>query len=53
MSSLAHNNIPFEAHLYPVGAHGLSLADKTVGVNSIYPSIPGWFDLAVKWAESL
>ena len=53
MSSLAYNHIPFEAHLYPEGGHGLSLADTTVGINSIYHAIPGWIDLAIKWADNL
>ena len=53
ISALANHGVPFEAHLYPTGPHGLSLANKTVGVNEVYPSVPGWADLAATWAQSL
>lgn len=55
-SALAKYHIPFELHVYPHGAHGLSLCDKRTWADNPYlvnERAAGWFDLAVRWAKEL
>jgi acetyl esterase/lipase len=46
--SLAKANVPYELHIYPLGPHGLSLADeRTAKVNHpqyIVPRVIGWVE---------
>lgn len=46
-------NIPAEMHIYPVGAHGLSLATKETSVSAngfgIQPECESWIGLAGDW----
>lgn len=51
--SLRNNNIPFEAHFYEKGKHGLSLANKCTTLNEEYrrPHINTWFKLALEWLD--
>lgn len=54
MDALAANGIPFESHIYPFGAHGLSLATKEVSDGNegrVVPYVEGWIDLATKWIK--
>ncbi len=46
------HKIPFEAHLYPYGRHGLSLANEKTDCgdpNSNDPHVATWADLSVMW----
>lgn len=47
VEALAKHSVPFEAHIYPHGPHGLSLATWEVGSKNNHVS--GWFELAIKW----
>lgn len=53
MTALQKQAIPFEAHLFPEGQHGLSLADETTGNQQFAsePHVAGWFELAVSWIK--
>ncbi len=46
-------NIPFEAHIFEKGYHGLSLANRTVASTDegINPNVARWLELAVQWLE--
>lgn len=55
-TALAKYHIPFELHIYPHGAHGLSLCDKRTWANNpglLNDVAAGWFELAVKWAKGI
>ena len=55
-SALAAHGVPFELHVFPHGAHGLSLCDeRTWSTNPkfINPTAAAWFSLAVRWAKSI
>ena len=54
--ALRRAGISFEMHLYPKGAHGLSLAiEETAGSreNSVEPSCQNWISLVQSWLERL
>lgn len=43
---------PFELHVYPYGAHGLSLANEEISMNNpamIVEDVQEWIDLAIDW----
>lgn len=46
-------NIPFEAHFYEKGSHGLSLADKTSAreERQVEADVQGWFSQALRWVR--
>lgn len=50
---LKKHSIPFEAHFYQKGPHGLSLADKTSAREEaqIIPDDQGWMQLAIRWVR--
>lgn len=53
-SALAEAGVPFEAHIFPHGAHGLSLANSETAVGQDYYLVPHteiWPDLALKWIK--
>jgi len=55
--ALRKKEIPFELHIYPVGGHGISLADERTGTTSmedtrIVPECQGWMDLSIQWIKS-
>jgi len=55
-AALAEHHIPFELHVYPHGAHGLSLCDERTWAGNpamLNGVAKGWFDLAVRWAKEL
>ena len=55
-AALAKHHIPFELHVYPHGAHGLSLCDERTWANNPYlvnKRASEWFALAVKWAKEI
>ena len=52
LQALRKAGVNAEAHLYPVGPHGVALGtDETQGVNGKYlePYCDSWMDLAVRW----
>ena len=50
-NAYAKNNIPFEAHLYPKGPHGLSLCTDVVGTPDDIAD--KWFFESVRWMKSI
>jgi acetyl esterase/lipase len=55
-AALAAHHVPFELHVYPHGAHGLSLCDERTWADNpcyINPVAAGWFNLAVRWAKEI
>lgn len=45
--------VPCELHIYPEGAHGLSVATEEVAngnAANVIPHLQGWIDLALRWA---
>lgn len=47
-------DIPFSLHIYGIGQHGLSLADKTVYGYDLPPmteSVRGWVELSIEWLK--
>jgi acetyl esterase/lipase len=59
MTALRKNGVPFEAHIYPKGAHGLSLGSSLTAPAeapewaTAQPEICGWIDLATRWITEL
>ncbi len=54
INALTKANVPFEAHIFPAGHHGLSLGKEETSAgnpDNIVPHIQCWADLAVKWAK--
>ncbi len=55
VQALRRYNIPTEFHMYPVGAHGLSLAnDITMSGDGggIQPECESWMPLSLKWLQA-
>lgn len=56
-AKLAEAGKKFELHIYPEGAHGISLADKRTeagwGGCFINPHIAQWFSDSLKWMDTL
>ncbi len=55
--ALSKNEVAFELHIFEKGAHGLSLADETVGYDheEMRKNINAhqWMDMALKWLKPL
>lgn len=51
INALAVQGIPFEAHIYPHGAHGLSLSDETTQSGEWHdnPVCAPWFAACIAW----
>ncbi len=54
---LSENHVPFELHIYPYGAHGLSLATKVVDEpekNRLADAhVAGWFNECAEWLDTV
>ncbi|MDR0928997.1 MAG: alpha/beta hydrolase [Oscillospiraceae bacterium] len=48
-SALQENGVPFEAHVFATGGHGLSLCNEEV--NTPHPANSLWFPLLLNWLE--
>ena len=50
-AALAAQNIPFEAHIYPHGSHGLSLSDETTAMGEWHLNAvcAPWFAACIEW----
>ena len=56
LNALIEHNVPCEAHIYPKGAHGLSLCNKKTWSQrpKMYePHAETWIDLAIKWINDM
>lgn len=55
MSALSENKIPFEAHIYEYGGHGLALCDETTATwdGHIQPVAANWVNAAIEWIKRL
>lgn len=53
LRALEENEVPFEAHIFQKGKHGLSLGNKWSGNSEemIDPRFAEWFDLCIEWLE--
>ena len=55
-SALRECNVPAELHIYPHGAHGLSLGDRTTWCSNpamLEPAVTGWPELAVCFLKTV
>ena len=54
MTALQRAKVPFEAHLYPDGQHGLSLGDVTTNQydDQQKPYIQNWINHVEKWLRT-
>jgi dipeptidyl aminopeptidase/acylaminoacyl peptidase len=55
ISALSEKGILYEAHIFPKGGHGLSLADESTAKNSgqIVREVQQWTDLAADFIKRL
>jgi len=57
VNALRKCNINTEAHLYPRGTHGISLANEETqsleGNNTIIPEAQNWINMAGRWIQNL
>lgn len=56
LTALADHGVPFEAHLYPVGAHGLSLAAPHTSdgrAEMVEPVVAAWLTDSVRFLTSV
>lgn len=53
--ALREKDINFELHIYPKGAHGLSLATEETSTEDLAPSahVASWMKLCIKWIKEL
>lgn len=54
MQAMAKHKVPFEAHIFPEGPHGLSLCNKETWVEKeamLVPHAETWSELAIKWIK--
>ena len=47
MAALHKNGVPFEAHVFPWGGHGLSVCTEEAGSRDDYTA--RWMDLCLAW----
>lgn len=50
---LSKHQVPFEAHFFEAGPHGISLANRTTAPSDAYclDSVHRWFSWASDWLE--
>lgn len=56
MEALSAKHLNYEAHLFPQGCHGMSLADSTTAVNDSRkadPYVARWTDMMFVWLEHI
>lgn len=57
MNALAQANVPFEAHIFPKGGHGIALCDDTAlkedDPRYLNETAAQWFPLALDWVRRL
>ena len=54
-TALSEAGVPFEAHIYPHGPHGMALATEATAPKPMYKNerIAGWVDLAHSWMKTI
>ena len=55
MEAYIQNGIPFEAHIFPKGPHGMSLANEVTwegNPDMVDPHVAKWIDLSVEWVNA-
>ena len=54
-AALDENDVDFELHIFPIGPHGISLADETTDVwedgTGLIPSAQNWMEMSVRWIK--
>lgn len=50
VNALFENGVECEAHIFPKGQHGLSLADRTTGI--VAEDVSVWIDMAIRWINN-
>ena len=55
MNAMNEHKVPFEAHIFPAGPHGMSLATPEVksSKEAISAHVASWAKLSVEWAHEL
>ena len=54
LDALTTHGVPFEAHIYPHGPHGLAFANvETVGSEKADPHVESWAGLSLEWMETI
>ena len=54
LDALTTHGVPFEAHIYPHGSHGLAFAnEETTGESGIDPHVESWAQLSVEWTKRI
>lgn len=56
IAALKNNKVPFEAHFFQNGGHGMSLCDTTTWDNEpkyINKEAAAWFDLMIAWLNNI
>ncbi len=52
LDALTAHGVPFEAHIYPHGSHGLAFAnEETTSKEKLDPHIESWARLSVEWTK--
>lgn len=51
ISALQREKIPYEAHIFPFGGHGLSVCTEEVGADDAYNA--RWMDMSIEWLNSI
>ena len=55
LNELAKKKIPFEAHIFPEGPHGMSLATEETAYGNpenVSSHVAHWTELSVEWIKS-
>jgi len=52
-SALKKNNIQFELHIFPRGAHGVGTAEPEAYMNADHEHISRWVPLSMRWLDDL
>jgi len=51
-AALQKGKVPFELHIYPVGAHGLALANEVTGhKDGFSKNVTSWMELSINWLK--
>ncbi len=50
VNALVEHEVECEAHIFPRGRHGLSLADKVTG--PVQEEVSPWIDMAIRWINN-
>ena len=53
-AALLEHGVEYEMHIFPKGAHGLSLGDITTACEPkhIEPTATDWMNLSIKWLKA-